>query len=526
MPQQNLQEAFREAVAAAFGGIWIKTHEPFDAVREIGAVIRANVAEGWSLLLWDPEKGLVDPAVQNERAPTAPCTPGAALAELEKRNRDQGEDSSAHAILVLRNFHYHLYNPQGWVTNTTLLQQLQRVIEEGAAQGRHVVIMASEETKILPELEKMFYVIEHALPGPDELWNLLSTVLPPDDLPDRKSSEAQILLESAAGLSRIEALGAYSLSLARNNKIEPKVMWELKANMLTKSGLLELYEVNDSFNMLGGLNNLKEFCIKSINSPNRDDRTRARGVALLGIQGGGKTQFAKVLGHEVGRPTVRLDPGALMGGIVGTTEANVRKALNIIDAMAPCILVIDEVEKALAGTGGESHDSGVGARMLGSLLTWLNDHTSDVYPIVTSNNISLLPPEFTRAERFDGIFFVDLPLPEQVAEIWKIYIDYFRLTPDQADKLPACEEWTGAEIRACCRLARLHDITLVESAKQIVPVAVTARERLDALREWAHHRCLSADYRGIYDRNGEHKMMPASEIGRPVLRRRVTRAAK
>jgi SpoVK/Ycf46/Vps4 family AAA+-type ATPase len=131
----------------------------------------------------------------------------------------------------------------------------------------------------------------------------------------------------------------------------------------------------------------------------------------------------------------------------------------------------------------------------------MNDHTSDVYLVATCNDISKLPPEFSRAERFDGVFFLNLPDAEQRRAIWNLYLQQFDLDADQ--KLPKDESWTGAEIRACCRLAALLDLPLVQAAQNVVPVAVTAAESVDRLRTWASGRCLNADQPGIYTRQAK-----------------------
>jgi SpoVK/Ycf46/Vps4 family AAA+-type ATPase len=212
--------------------------------------------------------------------------------------------------------------------------------------------------------------------------------------------------------------------------------------------------------------------------------------------GTGKSALAKALGAETGRPTLIMDVGSLMGSLVGSTEANIRQALRITDAMSPAILMIDEVEKSLSGVASSGQtDSGVSARLFGTLLTWLNDRTSDVYVICTCNDISKLPPEFSRAERFDGIWFLDLPGPDQKQAIWEIYLKLFELDADQAK--PHDEGWTGAEIRACCRLAALLDLPLTAAAQNVVPVSATAAESVQRLREWASGRCLDADTGGL-----------------------------
>jgi len=250
------------------------------------------------------------------------------------------------------------------------------------------------------------------------------------------------------------------------------------------------------------------------NQGHRDPLRRPRGVLLLSPPGCGKSSIAKALGNETGRPTLTLDVGSLMGSLVGSTEANVRQALKIIDSMAPAVCMVDEVEKAFAGVASSGQtDSGVTARMFGQFLSWMNDRTSDVFLVATCNDISKLPPEFGRAERFESIWFVDLPGPEQRRAIWAIYVDLFDLDPEQPK--PNDESLTGAEIRACCRLAALLDVPLVQAAQNVVPVARTAHESVERLRTWAAGRCHDTDRGGIYtgDRQGG-----AARPGRKVRR--------
>jgi SpoVK/Ycf46/Vps4 family AAA+-type ATPase len=266
---------------------------------------------------------------------------------------------------------------------------------------------------------------------------------------------------------------------------------------------LQLYRGGEDFSSLGGLASLKAFTRRALLQPSRSNPLkRPRGVLLLSPPGCGKSQFCKCLGRETGRPVLILDVGTLMGSLVGQTEERTRQALQVIDAMAPCVAMVDEADKAFSGVSNSGQtDSGVSSRMFGTFLSWLNDHESDVFVVCTANDVAKLPPEFSRAERFDGTFFLDFPGREQKQAIWQIYLRLFEIDPDQ--KLPNDEQWSGAEIRACCRLAALLDVPLVQAAQNVVPVAVTAAEAVERLRTWASGRCLDAERPGIYTRDGE-----------------------
>jgi SpoVK/Ycf46/Vps4 family AAA+-type ATPase len=175
----------------------------------------------------------------------------------------------------------------------------------------------------------------------------------------------------------------------------------------------------------------------------------------------------------------------------------VRQALAIAEAMEPCVLFIDEIDKGLSGAASSgAADSGVAARMFGALLTWLSDRTSDVFVVATANDVSRLPAEFARAERFDGVFFIDLPQRAEKDAIWQIHRRRYDIQAERAR--PDDNQWTGAEIAACCRLAALLDVPLTAAAQNVVPVAISSAESVSRLRQWASGRCLSADRSGVY----------------------------
>ena len=473
----TLSERLSEYIAAAFTGLWIQSFEHQDAIAEIARLCQER---NWRLAVWDIDRGL-----QAGSSAVATATdPVAAIKSIGGLAAPEGS-----VLLVLPNFHRFL-------SSAEVIQALAHQIHQGK-QDRTFIIILSAIVQIPVELERQFLVIEHDLPGRRQLEEIARGVATePGEMPD--GQELVRLLDSATGLSRFEAEGAFSLSLVRHRKLEPDVIWELKTQAMKKSGLLTLHRGGERFEDLGGLESLKSFCTRAL-GPRRDHAlVMPKGLLLLGVPGTGKSAFARALGNQVGRPTLIMDVGSLLGSLVGQSESNIRQALRIADAMAPCLLFLDEVEKALAGVASSGQtDSGVTARLFGSFLTWLSDHESDVFVIATCNDISKLPPEFGRAERFDGLFFLDIPPEDERRKIWRIYLRKF----DIADQpLPKDDGWTGAEIRSCCRLARLLDLPLAEAADNVVPVAVTAAESVERLRQWATGRCLSASVPGIYSR--------------------------
>ncbi len=474
----SLRERVAEYVRAGFAGIWISSFEHDDAIRDLAQLCRD---ESWSFNSWD-----IDAGFQTNAAEDTAIAAGDPLAAVRSIGVTATEGVT---LTILSNFHRFLGSPE-------ITQALVRQIILGK-QTQSFVIVLAPVIEIPKELEKLFICMEHELPARDQVLDIAQGIATLEgELPD--GANLNRVLDAASGLTRYEAEGAFSLAICRHGKIEPSAIWELKAQALQKSGLLSLHRGQESFDNIGGLDSLKAFCRTALrHRESQFDLVKPRGVLLLGVPGTGKSAFAKALGNETGRPTLTLDVGSLMGSLVGQSEQRTRQALQIVDAMQPAILFVDELEKGLAGsTNSGQTDSGVIARMLGTLLGWLNDHESDVFVVCTANDISKLPPELTRAERMDAIFFLDLPSEEQRQAIWRLYLKAYSLDVDQ--ELPHDDLWTGAEIQSCCRLSALLDVPLLQAAQNVVPIAVTNAEKIDQLRRWANGRCLSAETTGTY----------------------------
>ncbi len=387
-----------ELVRAGFSGIWIETQEATEAIFELSQLVREH---DLCLMRWNLDCGLV--GIDGQSDGTAARDPLSVIRSLQSVTDDRS------TLLILENFHR-------FVDSAEICQALQTQLLLGKQTGRHIVIV-SPTVKLPAELERQFVVLQHALPTKDQLRAIAESLVTADASALPESMAGQ-LIDAASGLTRAEAESAFSLSLVRRGHLAADEVWGLKGRWLRKNGLLSMHRSEHGFETLGGLESLKQFCLRSLNRRSKEGlRVNARGLLLLGVPGTGKSAFAKALGKETTRPVLCLDVGALMGSLVGQTEHNIRQALQTADAMAPCVLFVDEVEKALSGVAsGGRGDGGVSSRLFGTLLTWLNDHTSDVYVVMTCNNIKQLPPEFSRAERFDAIMFLDLPVPRSVSQ--------------------------------------------------------------------------------------------------------------
>ena len=339
----KLKERLREYVAGCFTGIWVETQEPQEASSDIQALCQE---EEWRFARWDVDQGL--------RVAGQPVEDGQDPLAAVKSATAMGEETS---VLVLENFHRFLGSPE-------IVQAMASQLHAGK-QNRSIIVVLAPVLELPPELEKMFVAIEHSLPDRQQLQEIAGGI-GVEDGELAEGRELEQVLDAASGLTRAEAESAFSLSLVRHGQITPETIWELKTQMLKKSGLLELYQGDASFDDLGGLDALKSFCKRTLTRSS--DRVKAKGVMLLSPPGCGKSQICKALGNESGRPVILLDVGSLMGSLVGQTESRTRQALKIIDAMGKSVVLLDEVDKAFgSATGGGNGDSGVfcAVRILG-----------------------------------------------------------------------------------------------------------------------------------------------------------------
>jgi len=361
--------------------------------------------------------------------------------------------------------------------------------------------------KLPAELDHEVTRIDFALPGAEQLGDVLSGIISSAKLqaPDDELSEA--VLNAALGLTTIEAENAFALSVVESGGLDPAIISREKARALKRNGLVEVIETKPSLDAIGGLENLKRWLeirklafsteAKGFGLP------APKGLLIVGIPGTGKSLTAKATATAFGIPLLRLDMGKVFGGIVGQSEGNLRLVIQTAEAIAPCVLWIDEIEKGFSGTQGGG-DGGTSARVFGSFLSWMQEKEKPVFVVATANDVSRLPPEFVRKGRFDEMFFVDLPTLGERALIWDIVIRKYGRKPHDFDSVVlagASEQFTGAEIEAVfveamhAAFAADAEVTRKDLGNAItdtVPLAQQMDGEIARLRHWAKGRAREA----------------------------------
>jgi SpoVK/Ycf46/Vps4 family AAA+-type ATPase len=409
-------------------------------------------------------------------------------------------------LFVLRDFH-------AFVDNPTVVRKL-RDLAHDLKKSQKNVLLLSPVLKIPPELEKEMAIIDWDLPDRGEIDAIITDLLqllPPgiDPGPAADAQGRERIVEAALGLTRIEAENVLAKSIVRNKTFHVPTILSEKKHIIRKSGILEYYEAQESLDEIGGLETLKSWLQKrrgAFTSKARDfGLPLPKGILLIGVPGCGKSLTAKAVGAAWQMPLLRLDVGKIFGGLVGASEENIRKAIKTAEAIAPAVLWLDEMEKGFSGTGSSNmSDGGTTSRVFGTFVTWLQEKTSPVFVIATANDVRALPPELMRKGRFDEIFFVDLPSREERKQVLEIHLKKKRRDPAQLalDKIvDATPEFSGAEMEQVV-VSSLYDAFdggndlstegMINSAREIVPLAVTMKEGIDSMREWAKTRARPA----------------------------------
>jgi ATP-dependent 26S proteasome regulatory subunit len=414
--------------------------------------------------LKDVRRGaVVDPAAQFTKA---------FVAVAQKEN----------AILIVYDFQHIVHNAPAY-------RSLKDVLPALKARGSMIILVAPA-WRLPAELEHDIPVIQFPLPTREELRAALEVVT---SAIGATVDNPQPLLEAAAGLTLQEAENSFALAVVEGRgQIDDRIVEREKMRLVRQSGYLEV-SAPVPLETVGGLQGLKDYILSEVLPAKDDPELFVRGILLVGVPGTGKSLSAKAVGAVLRWPVLRLDIGALKGSLVGQSEQNMRAALKLADAVAPCVLWLDEIEKGVGGYASSAHtDSGVTLGMVGALLTWMQEHTTPVTVVATCNDYTKLPPELTRAGRFDERFFVDLPSASEREEIARVHLARFGGDPALAEFIAGItEDWTGAEIEqlvksAARRTRRQITVEAIETcAREIKPIAHVRADEITKLREWA-----------------------------------------
>lgn len=489
--------------------LWVVSREELRVER---AIAEAAAAAKFLTVLWDCSSGTTDPAgrpVADGRRLADPEQAVAACAQYTQRS-----------VWVFRDLTPWLGSP----TTVRALKNAARDLQTAKIGQERTIVVLSSSSEVPESLRGMAHVIEWPLPDRAEVGKILDTILRANiealrsrpDAADRvavleadsTNGRRELAIDAAVGLTASEIGDCYARSLVAHQRIDPDVVRKDKASVISASKVLEWYEPDPrGLDAIGGLELLKDWLRARRSAFGPAARAfglpAPKGLLLVGVPGCGKSLTAKAIATAWEMPLLRLDLGGLRSKYVGESEGNIRRALRTAESVAPCVLWLDEIEKAI--TTGPAGDGGVSADALGTILTWLQERAGSVFCVATSNDVSGLPPELLRKGRFDDIFWVDLPTHDERAAVLVAALRaHGRNSGGIAldDIAERTRGFTGAELAALVPDALFRAFAdgsralvtedLTSSAELVVPLSKTAAEKIDRLREWANGRARPA----------------------------------
>lgn len=489
-----------------------------------------GVAErrGKRFFIWTTTDGLV----LDGHRPRADGTtePLAALDEVMK--------SQDAAVFMFKDFHRFLRD------DAQIVRKL-RDLASHLKRSYKSVVLVSPVLELPTELEKEITVIDYALPTAAEIRaQVLQTVAKAREDErlrcDLSEEELDEIVRAAQGLTAVEVDNVLMKSFVECQRPDPGVILADKEQIIRKSGVLEYFHTDETIDDVGGLDALKAWLMKRRKAFSESAREyglpQPRGLLLIGVQGCGKSLTAKAVADLWQLPLLRLDVGRIFSGIVGSSEERMRRAISTAESIAPVVLWLDEVEKGFSGTQSSTFsDAGTTSRVFASFVTWLQEKDSPVFVIATANSIELLPPELLRKGRFDEIFFVDLPTFEERRQILRIHIgkrlQHGRtLAEFDIDTLAqAAVAFSGAELEQAVVSAMYEAFDdgarpfstddILKAVGETFPLAVTMREQIAELREWAADRARPASTEGPEEVRVPRKAI--RETSRPIWLRKL-----
>jgi hypothetical protein len=408
------------------------------------------------------------------------------------------------AIYMLKDIAPHL-------TNASIARVLRDLVQKRHAT-RGALVITGDPLELPRDIDSLAVHFTLELPDDDELREVVRSVV--DSFSARQKvhielsrEEAQRLVHALSGLTLNQARRVIAQAIVDDGRLTASDIQKIirsKGEMIEKGGILEFFPLEENAFEIGGFARLKVWLADARVGFSPEAKAMnleaPKGVLLVGVQGCGKSLAAKFIAREWQLPLLKLDAGRLYEKYVGETEKNFRKATSLAEAMAPVILWIDEVEKVFAQGGSAESDGGLSQRLFGAFLTWLQEKEDEVFVVGAANDLFSVPPELLRKGRFDEIFFVDLPTPEERTNIFSIHLSLRKQKPEAFDlhkAAAATEGFSGAEIeqivisalyRSLHRKQPMTTEGLIESAAATVPLSIARREDIERIRGMAMGR--------------------------------------
>ena len=496
-----MKEELSILIKAQYPLIYLVTPEEHRAEQAIARIARMET-QHQQVFVWTMIQGMVEYRSDNgererDRTRNSTQAPQAAIQWMIQR-KEAG-------LFIFKDLH-------DFITDPGVKRALRDAIASFKGTEKTMILMSPLQ-EIPIELEKEVVVLDFPLPDMAELNKVLSKHLEKTKTRRTTTEVREKLLKAALGLTKDEAEKVYRKAYVKAGRLtqdEVEIILSEKKQLIRRNGILEYIEEDETLDSIGGLDELKKWLRQRSNAFTERAREyglpQPKGMLILGVPGCGKSLIAKTTSRLWGLPILRLDMGRVYdGSMVGRSEANLRNALKTAESISPAILFIDELDKSFAGgTGSSDSDGGTSSRIFGSFLTWMQEKTSPVFVMATANRIERLPGEFLRKGRFDEIFFVDLPTPQEREEIFRIHLSKRRddITRFDLPQLATMSDgFSGAELEQAI-IAAMYEafaqdrefvqLDIIAAIKATLPLSRTMTEQVTALREWARQRARPA----------------------------------
>ncbi|MGL4730875.1 MAG: AAA family ATPase [Clostridium sp.] len=449
-----------------------------------------SIGENVNIIEFNNALGIVD---FNTKSPMMECS----LEKFLLNNMDDGYEKQT--FIVLKDIHNDLKDPK-------VIALLKRIAEDNLYRENYNVttFIIASKVVIPNELENYITVFDIPLPTNEEILEIINNFKESLDLQVDEDVLNEIAL-SFKGLNEFQIKQILNLAYQDGGYIDEEDKYLIlreKEQFIKKSGMLEMVNFKENIDEIGGLENLKDWLYKKAKVFNNLDKAIKfgvdipKGIMIIGMPGCGKSLTAKATARLFEIPLVRLDVGRLLGKYVGESEENMRKALKLSEAISPCVLWIDEIEKAFSGVGSEGGGNDVTTRLFGQFLTWMQEKENTVFIVATANDISRIPPEFLRKGRFDELFFVDLPNAEERRKIIEIHIKKRNKWNRKIDTIALLKEtngFNGADLEAVVKEAiesafingadKITTEDLKEAIKETKSISSTLKDKIEHIKK-------------------------------------------